>query len=389
MRKGEGDQSIKDFSAKLIGASALVAFYSLATLWPLGNKSTIFATTALGVIFFVLLCVRGSTKNDPAKLPMIYLALMLSLSAAIVIIFHKEKFSFYAVNALAAAGLVLAFDLIRPIHARIPLYIFIAVFGWLIFAGVDLDESIIAIGQNGVTLHVLILYVVYFFRALYRLEVSGSRVVKYENYVFAAALFTLAVWSQGRAATVTALIILCVAAFILMGEFAGKQKCWVVLATLLIVLLNYFSPPLMGERPYSAIDRIALNGASDVRYEVWVDYFQTLTPESLVMGNRDSNCHNILQGYSRENCNVHSSYLRAHQAYGLLGVFVIFLTIFWCFRGLAQRGEWFAMAIVLALLARVATDEAFFISPYLFALFFISTRVTDNVQSGRDKWSAE
>lgn len=382
-------ETVKKISTQLISAGALVAFYSLAIFWPLGNKSTIFATAALGVLFFLFLCVRISKKNDPAKLGVISVALTLSLSAAMVIIFHQEKFSFYAVNALVSAGLILAFDLIKPIHARIPLYVAIGVWGRLFFGGIDLDESIVAIGQNGITLHVLVLYVVYFFRVLYPMDGSGSRVVKYENYVFVAALFTLAVWSQGRAATVTALIILCVAAFILMGEFAGKQKYWVVLASLLVVLFNYFSPPLMGERPYSALDRMALNGVSDVRYKLWADYFQTITPESLVMGNRDSNCHNILQGYTRENCNVHSSYLRAHQVYGLSGVFVIFLTIFWCFRWVARRGEWFVMPVVLALLARVATDEAFFTGPYLFALFFIYTRVTGSVQSRRDEWGAK
>lgn len=182
---------------------------------------------------------------------------------------------------------------------RIPLYIPIGFLGGLVFWEIELDESIIAIGQNGITLHVLVLYVVYFFRTPYPMEVSGLRVVKYENHVFAAALFTLAVWSQGRAAAATALVILCAASLILMGEFADRKKYWVVLASLLIVFFNYSSPPLMGEESYSALDRMALNGVSDIRYKVWADYFQTLTLESLVMGNRDSNCHNILQGYSR------------------------------------------------------------------------------------------
>ena len=103
---------------------------SIAILWPLGNKSTIFSTAAFGVILYVFLCARGSTKNDPAKLRMNYIASMLSLSAAMVIIFHEEKFSLYAINALAAAGLVLAINLIKPIHTRIPLYVTFGVLGW-------------------------------------------------------------------------------------------------------------------------------------------------------------------------------------------------------------------------------------------------------------------
>lgn len=387
--RGGRVEGIKLYAAQLISACALVAFYCFEILWPLGHRSTIFATSAFGALFFVYLCVRVSAKKDPTMRAVMCLSLTLSLLAATVIIFHKERFGLYAVNALASAGLVLVVHLIRPIHVRIPLYVFIVVFGGLVFWEIDVDESIIVIGQNGITLHVLVLYVVYFFRMLYPMEASGSRVLKYENYFFVAALFTLAVWSQGRAATVTALMILCVAAFILMGEFSGKKKYWVVIASLLIVFLNYVAPPLMGERPYSAIDRMVLNGGSDIRYEVWADYFQTLAPDSLVMGNRDSNCHNILSGYSRENCNVHSSYLRAHQVYGVSGLFVIFLTIFWCFRWLAQRGDWFVMPIVLALLARVATDEGFFTGPSLFALFLIYMRVTDGVQSRGEEWNAK
>lgn len=391
MKKGGGGKSIKDFSGQLIGASALVAFYCFAILWPLGSRSIIFITTALGSLFFVCLCVCVwvSAKNYLVRLSIIGLALILALSAVMVIIFHQSSFSFDVLNALVAAGLVFVIYLIKPIHVRIPLYVFIGIFLGLVFWEIDLDESIIAIGQNGITLHFLVLYVVYFFRTLYPMSVSGLRVVKYENYVFAVALFMLAVWSQGRAAALTSLIVLCAASLILMSEFAGRKKYWVVLASLLVVFFNYSSPPLMGERPYSALDRLELNGVSDIRYKLWLDYFETLTPESVVMGNRDSNCHNILQGYGPENCNVHSSYLRAHQVYGLSGIFVISLIILWCFRLFAQRGEWFVMLIILALLARVATDEAFFTSPYLCAFLFIYAKVMNRVQLRGSTWSAK
>lgn len=47
------------------------------------------------------------------------------------------------------------------------------------------------------------------------------------------------------------------------------------------------------------------------------------------------------------------------------------------------------MLIFLALLARVATDEAFFTSPYLCALFFIYTKVMNSVQFRGYSWSAK
>lgn len=379
----------KKIPAQLINAVGLISFYSLAILWPLGNNLIYIATTASGIVLSAFLCIRAITKRSSAELSLIYLALMLSAAATAVILFWGEKFNLYVVNSIAAVGLVFAFGLIRSIHARIPLYAFIGIFWWLIFDSIDVDESIIGVGQNGITLHILVLYILYFFRFLYPMAASISRVVMYENYAFAAMLFTISVWSQGRAATIAALIVLCVASLILMDDFAGRKKYWVVLATLLIVFFNYLSPPLMGERPYSSVDRIALSGFSDIRYKVWADYFQTLSPESLLMGNRDSNCHMILQGYSRENCNVHSSYLRAHQAYGLFGVLAISLAIFWCFRRLARRGEWFAMLIVSVLLARVATDEIFFIYPYLFALFVVFTKVAERGHIKSDAWSGK
>lgn len=386
-----GGERNKKNLAQLINASALAAFYSFAILWPLNIRSLQLATVLLGVIICVCLCVQPSTKNHPLRPPIIYLALMLSLSAVVVIVYSQAKFSSYAVNSLAAVGLVFAVHLIRPIHTRVPLYVAISVIGWLVYWRVDIDESIIAIGQNGITLHVMVFYVIYFFRMLYPLGDKVSRFVKYENCVFAALLFTLSVWSQGRASTVVALVILVVAAFILVNEFSGMKKLGVVLASLLIVVFNYFSPPLMGERSYNvgSLYRIEMAGFSDVRYKVWADYFQTLTPESLVTGNRDSNCHTMLPGYTRENCNVHSSYLRAHQVYGLFGVFIILLIVFWCFRRFAQSGEWYAMTIFSALLLRVATDEAFFISPYIFALLFIYAKATDGVELRRCVWSAK
>lgn len=374
-------ESVKKIPAQLINALSLISFYSLAILWPLGDNLILFATTGSGIVLSVFLCMRAITKRRSADLSLVYLALILSVAAVAVIFFHLEKFNLYAVNSIAAAGLVFAFGSISSIHVRIPLYAYIGIFWWLFLNSIDVDESIIGIGQNGITLHILVLYILYFFRFIYPMVASISPLVAYENYAFAAMLFTISVWSQGRAATVTALVILCVASLILMGDFAGKRRYWVALATLLIVFSNYLSPPLMGDRPYSAVDRISFSGLSDIRWKVWEDYFQTLSPESLVMGNRDSNCHKILQGYSRGNCNLHSSYLRAHQVYGLFGVLAICLAIFGCFKWLARRGEWFSMLIVFALLARVATDELFFIYPHLFALFVVFSKVAEGVHS--------
>ncbi|PQA84830.1 hypothetical protein C5F52_02170 [Limnohabitans sp. TS-CS-82] len=325
--------------------------------------------------------MQSSLRNSPVKLRISLFAMAISVSAFVVIFYYREKFNFYATNALASAGLVYALYLIKLNHIRFLLYLIISLWCGLVLWKIDLDQTIISIGQNGITLHFLILYVVYFFRVHFPLRDTRTLLFRIENYLFAAVLFTLAVWSQGRSAAGAALIVLCVATCILMGEFDRKRKYWVIAVSLAIVFFNYYSPVLMGERSYSAIDRVAISGVSDVRFTLWVDYFKSLTPEGLFMGNRDSNCHNILVGYSRENCNIHSSYLRAHQAYGLSGVVMIVVILFLCFRRLLKLREWFAIFICMALLARVATDEAFFTTPYLAVVFFVYSKVMGDYSS--------
>jgi hypothetical protein len=374
-------KSMKVYQAQAMNLLALVAIYSFAMIWLVSNRVTLFVLTSTGLCFFLLIQMQSALRNNPVKLRISLFAMALSVSAFIVIFYYREKFNFYAINALASAGLVYALYQIKPNHIRFFLYFIISLWCWLVWWKIDLDLTIISIGQNGITLHFLILYVVYFFRIHFPLQDARTLLLKFENYLFASALFTLAVWSQGRAAAGTGLIVLCVATFILMREFDRKRKCWVIAVSLAIVFFNYYSPVLMGERSYSAIDRVAISGVSDVRFALWADYFRSLTPEGLFMGNRDSNCHNILVGYSRENCNIHSSYLRAHQAYGLTGLVMIVGILFLCFRRLLQLKEWFAVFICMALLVRVATDEAFFSTPYLVVVFFIYSKVMGHYSS--------
>lgn len=379
---------IKVHQAQAMNLLALVAIYSLAILWLVSNRVTLYVLTSTGLCFFLLIQMQSSLRNSPVKLRISLFAMVISVSAFIVIFYYREKFNFYATNALASAGLVYALYVIKSIHIKFFLYLIISLWCGLVFWKIDLDQTIISIGQNGITLHFLILYVVYFFRIHFPLQDARTLLLKVENYLFAAVLFTLAVWSQGRAAAGTALIVLCAATFILMGEFDRKRKYWVIVVSLAIVFFNYYSPVLMGERSYSAIDRVAISGVSDVRFTLWLDYFKSLTPEGVFMGNRDSNCHNILVGYSPENCNIHSSYLRAHQAYGLSGVVMIAGVLFLCFSRLLKLREWFAIFICMALLARVATDEAFFTTPYLVVVFFIYSKVMGDY-SGADSRSGK
>lgn len=376
------------YQAQAINLLALVAIYSLAILWLVSNRVTLFVLTSAGLCLFLLIQMQSPLRNGSVKRRISLLAMAISVSAFIVIFYYGEKFNFYAINALASAGLVYALYLIKSNHIRFFLYFIISLWCGLVLWKIDLDQTMISIGQNGITLHFLILYVIYFFRIHFPLQDTRTLFLKVENYLFAVVLFTLAVWSQGRAAAGTALIVLCVATIILMGEFDQKRKYWVIAVSLAIVFFNYYSPVLMGERSYSAIDRVVISGVSDVRFALWVDYFRSLTTEGLFMGNRDSNCHNILVGYSRENCNIHSSYLRAHQAYGLSGLVMIVGILFLCFRQLLKLKKWFAIFICMALLARVATDEAFFTTPYLTVVFFIYSKIM-NYYSGADNRSGK
>ena len=369
---------------------ALILVYSFAILWLFSDRYAMFVLTGTGLCLFGLMHMQSSLRNSPLKLHVSLFATAISASASVVIIYYGDQFNFYAINALSSAGLAYALHRIFPSHIRFFLYFITSTWCGLVLLKIDLDQTSISIGQNGITLHFLVIYVVYFFKMHFPLREARTLLLSFENYFFSAVLFTFAVWSQGRAAAGTALIVLWVATIILMGKFDWKGKCWIIALSFAIVFINYYSPPLMGERSYSAIDRVIIAGVSDIRFTLWADYLGSLTPQGIFMGNRDSNCHNILVGYTRENCNMHSSYLRAHQAYGLSGVAMIAGILFLCYRRLLKLKEWIAIFICMSLLARVATDEAFFTTPYLAAVFFVYSRVKGGYvgADGRsEKWS--
>ncbi len=349
----------------------VISFYCLFILWPLDSKLSFFLVTGLGILLVSILffCEKNSITKQPFEIRLYYLSAILSLSAIGVILFYQERITLDAVNPIASLGLLYGVSMMHRNHMRAALYIVLIFSGGGALCGIDVDQSVIVIGQNGLTLHILVLYVLYFFRFL--CSEQAGRWTLCENFGIAALILTISVWSQGRAATITSFVILGVAALMLMQAVQLREKAFIFSIAILIFALQYFSPLLMGQRTASGVDRIVMGGVFDVRYAIWADYFQTLSPNGILMGNRESNCHKILLSYTRQNCNVHSSYLRAHQVYGLVGCSVIALTILSIFVWLWRNKKRSAAVVFFAVLLRVSTDEAFFTYSYLFVLFFV------------------
>lgn len=354
---------------------SIAALYVLALGLPISSDLPYHFATGIGALIFAAFWLQGSDRRDPNARMAVALALSICISALLVIFYHQDRFSLYAINPVAATGLAICLISVNIIHVRIVMYCLYGIIGMIIAAGIDIDNSVISIGQNGITLHLLVIYTVYFFVAIHTQARTHTNAILSENYFFAACLFTVAVWSQGRAATLTAFAVFCSATFILL-KGPTTNKALVVILSAFIILMNYCSPPLMGDRPYSSVDRIAMAGIQDVRFSLWLDYFKTITLEASFFGNRDSNCHLILTGYNQGNCNIHNSYLRAHQVYGLLGSLVFVLALAYCIRRFIAQRAWCSGVIFVALLARIATDESFFTHIYLFALIVIFLSVS-------------
>jgi len=327
--------------------------------------------TAVGLLLFVdeYLRNRGSRKSAETRLEMFGLVVL--CSALVVLIYYGEKLNLEALNPIACLGLAYACLYIRRRHVRLALYFVLGLVCLVAFQKDDIDNSIIIVGQNGMMLHVQTLYVVYYFVVHNRKTENISKWTFFENYFVVSLMFTLSVWSQSRAATLVSLLLLFGAAVIWMKELQGRGQLLVFVFTIFIVWMNYYAPILMADRPYSAIDRIGFAGISDIRYAVWIDYFQTLEPVGVLLGNRNSNCHQILEGYSQGWCNVHNSYLRAHQVYGFVGSSTILVVCWFSLLGLWNKGRKFASFVFLLILLRAATDEHFFVQSNLFIVGFV------------------
>lgn len=305
------------------------------------------------------------------------LVLMIFISGVISSIYHGDRLNLEVLNPIACLGLLYASERIGQSHFRFSLVAVLGVIFILMQLGIDIDESVIVVGQNGLTLHMLVLYAAYFFKN-YRESLSVlSRGAAWENYCIVSVMFSVSVWSQSRAATIVSFILLCAAAWMVALGAQWSRRLLIFVVTFFVVWVNYSAPMLMGKRPYSGIDRIGFSSSSEIRYRVWADYFQTLSPARALLGNRASNCHRILQGYTQDWCNVHNSYLRAHQVYGFFGIFAISMVASISFLGLWHKRDIYAAIVFFLILLRVMADEHFFTHSCFFLSLIIFLRATN------------
>lgn len=369
--------SLQDFNRPSATARSPIRVLSLihysifAFFWPLSGTPAWYGLTALGMFMLIVAYSEPALRADRAWRAVSLLAAALFVSATVTMLHHGDRMNLEVLNPVACVGLLYAYCHVDRQYVRGFLYAWL---GWLLLtmiSKVDIDDSFILIGQNGAMLHLLILYVGYLFAFAYRRPATASRAFVIENFCIVSLQFTLAVWSQSRAATIVASLLLCLGAWLLFTRVGRVGKVLTVFATLAVYGANYSVPPSMGERAYSGIDRVALAGVSDVRYSVWRDYYQTMDVKDLFLGNRQTNCHLILKGYTEKWCNIHNSYLRAHQVYGLIGVLAVSMAMIFAFRKFIQTRDGFIAIVLLMLLIRVMSDEHLFTTASLFMIYFV------------------
>lgn len=351
---------------------SLLAYYAFALLLPIAPMPVWFFLTGAGAYLFIIEYLKRKTTHAVGEIFYLQvLAMVMFISAVAVLIYNGDKLNLEALNPIASIGMLHACERINPRHVKYSLFAFLALVCIVMLLGIDIDESIIVIGQNGAMLHMLTLYAAYYFKTLHEEPSVTQRSVAWEKYCVVVIMFTVSVWSQSRAATVVALILLLSVVWLLAMRVQGRDRFVIFGATLIVIGFNCYTPILMGDRSYSGIDRLGFSSFVEARYVVWIDYFQTLNPVSILLGNRENNCHLILSNYTQEWCNVHNSYLRAHQVYGIFGVIVIFVIISSSFVRFVRAGEKYSSIVLILIIMRIMTDEHFFTHSNLFLFYFI------------------
>ena len=70
---------IKVHQAQAMNLLALVAIYSLAILWLVSNRVTLYVLTSTGLCFFLLIQMQSSLRNSPVKLRISLFAMVISV----------------------------------------------------------------------------------------------------------------------------------------------------------------------------------------------------------------------------------------------------------------------------------------------------------------------
>lgn len=280
-------------------------FYVFVFFIPFFERVTFVGLTFIGLLLARLLFCQRILK----KKSFVLFAVALSLTIAVVEIHNIGRLTLLVLIPFVTWGMLLVFVYVDQRHVRASMVVMLIGCSFVAMAGLPLETLNIVIGQNGLTLHFLAIYVVYFIRVVW----GGRNIrVRFENYLVAALLFTISVWSQGRSATIVASLIMCGALWMLFPLLRGVKRAGLFLLTLVVVGVNVYSPMYMAESTVSGLSRIAWTSNQDIRFRLWLDYISTMNFQGILYGNLNSNCRSIINDYSNSICNIHNSYLRVH-----------------------------------------------------------------------------
>lgn len=338
-------------------------FYIFVFFIPFFERVTFVGLTFVGLLLAWFLFRQKILKKKSFAL----FSVALSLTIAAVEIHNIGRVTVLALIPFVAWGMMLVFVYVDQRHVQASMVVVLIGCSFVAMAEQPLNAVSIMIGQNGLTLHLLAIYVVYFVRVVW----SGRSIrIKFENYLVTALIFTISVWSQGRSATIVASLVMCGAFCMLFPLLGGFKRAGLFLLTLAVVGVNVYSPVYMAESVVSGLSRIAWTSDRDIRFRLWFDYVFTLDFQGILFGNLNSNCRLILGDYSNSICNIHNSYIHVHQAVGIAGLVALTGAILVIFRRLISNFDIGFLMVVVSVLLRVATEEYFFVTIYL-AVFYL------------------
>lgn len=281
----------------------------------------------------------------------IYILIIFSNSALSLLYTGNQNLQrlLYILQGVFIGIALLKNDLTIPI-VRIFVYSFIIFYFYQIFVGVNRIAFFTRGSQNGLTIHLLLLIVLYYIS-------QWQNNCKYD--IIPSFLFVLiAAWAKGRSGFFTSVILLLI---ILTNNIKSVRKKYLrilvigLICLFVVILLNeFFSTEILNELFISPISsRFSSEGIDSPRSLIWKEYFS-------VMG---SNFSDLLFGVPyREvpiirqyNNNPHNSILYMHSQYGLMMMLInIILILNFSFRYF--KTNIFLLGLFGVLLLRSSTD---------------------------------
>ena len=189
------------------------------------------------------------------------------------------------------------------------------------------------------------------------LSVYLSRFIRGKKVLLHPALMTLivALWTNGRSGIIASLLLLLI---IIIYKYGINKRNILVISSIfgfILLISNTITSSLKGVVLQIATRDGTREGIlTDVRFEIWKDYFNKMNFKELFLGFNTNEYHSFY-GFS----NLHNSFLDGHYFLGLL-MLIVYLLLIICIFKLIKIKEYFPLLLLIVFLLRGTTDSVIF-----------------------------